>query len=116
LRRQALDESILVGGFLRRLRFPTLPAEFAGPASPHLQMQRDLERPAKGVGCAQAVVDGSRDHVAAATLGTMIIMHDALLHIAGSPCICAFTSIDGATLLASPVAAFMPIGVRTSSL
>jgi hypothetical protein len=79
-------------------------------------MKRYLERPAKGVGCAQAVVDGSRDHVAAAALRTMIIIHDALLHNAGSPCICAFPRIDGATLLASPVAAFMPIGVRTSSL
>ena len=58
---------MLVGGFFRGQGFLTLPAKFAGPATPHRQLQRYLERLAAWVSRPQAVVDRPLYQVAATT-------------------------------------------------
>jgi len=76
------DESILVSGFLRGYGFLTLPAKFAGPATPHRQLKRYLEALPTRVGGPEAVVHRPRYYVATATFWAMIIMHHTLLRIA----------------------------------
>src|SRR3977135_1755061 len=72
---------MLVGGFPRGYCFLSLPAKFAGSATPHRQLKRYLEGLATRVGRSEAVVDCPRYYVATATFWAMIITHHTLLRI-----------------------------------
>jgi hypothetical protein len=88
----ALEQSMLVGGFLRGDGFLTLPAKFAGPAAPDRQIQRDLEDLATWVGRPEAVVHRARYYIATAACWAMISIHYTLLPIRlerSNPCLTA---------------------------
>jgi hypothetical protein len=76
------DEGMLVCSLLCSKRFLTLPAQFAGPAAPHRHLQDNLERAANLICRSETVIDRLLYYVTAATSGTMIFQHPALLGIA----------------------------------
>ena len=82
LTRRAPAEGVLVGGLHRGCGFLTLPAEFAGPATPHRQLKRYLEGLTTRIGRPESVVYRSLYYIITATFRATVFVHYALLRIA----------------------------------